>query len=340
MSQRSSHSVRPPDVDATEMLERKRLEAELFSLDGQVRSFGRIRDRLTAAGKDPSAYYRELATRREKLVAALKQHGSGTALPSVADPRPAAGRIDAPLLALPIAPARFDPTTGVFGFGTSGVVQAAPAADNTNVVAQGPFPHSGEIVSVPGGYPGVVIFKGLLHVGPDQIPTDDYDPTLNYFWIRSWKYLIPFPPPSVDSRLTYRFEASALFSIFFGGGEANVMSFVTLGETPGLTTGTNVPVGIDGGWPVIADLKEPRPQYNGHYGNVAGRVTVQRSFMVAGGRVPGVAVVVGAIGALSMMSQVNLFFGGIGESSISIRSEAGGGRVEYSYEPQLVMSPG
>ncbi len=60
----------------TEILKRKYLEAELFSLDGQVRAFDRIRDRLAADGKDPLAFYRQLQARREKLVAALKQPGS------------------------------------------------------------------------------------------------------------------------------------------------------------------------------------------------------------------------------------------------------------------------
>jgi hypothetical protein len=65
-------------------------------------------------------------------------------------------------------------------------------------------------------------------------------------------------------------------------------------------------------------------------------VTVQRSFMVPAGHVPGVAVIVGVIGALSMMTEVRLLFPSVPDSGISISSQNAGGRVEYSYEPQLV----
>lgn len=331
----SQGSSQPPDVDAAEILARKRLEAELFSVDGQVRTFNRIRERLSAAGKDPSAFYRQLQARREKLVAALKQPRSGSMPANLADPQLPVARLDKPLLTRPISPARFDSKLGIFGFGSSGVVQMAPAIENTNVVAQGPFPHAGEIVTVPGSYPGDVTFSGHLTVGPDAIPPDQYDPTINYFWLRNWKYLIPFPPPPGLSRLTYRFDVYAVFNLF-GGGEGQVMSFVSLGETPHLTTGTNVTVNIDGGWPVVADLAQPEPFYNGHYGYVVGQVTVQRSFMVGGGQVPGVAVIVGAIGALPMMSDLALFFPGVGDSGIGISSQGTIGRVAYSYEPQLV----
>jgi hypothetical protein len=76
---------------------------------------------------------------------------------------------------------------------------------------------------------------------------------------------------------------------------------------------------------------------NGGYGSFGGQVTIQRSFMVGSGHVPGVAVIVGVIGALSMMTEVRLFFPGLGYSGISISSENVVGRVAYSYEPQLVL---
>jgi hypothetical protein len=46
---------------------------------------------------------------------------------NVSDPRLPFHRLDEPLLALPIAPSKFVPEQGVFGFGTSGFVQMAPA---------------------------------------------------------------------------------------------------------------------------------------------------------------------------------------------------------------------
>jgi hypothetical protein len=120
------------------------------------------------------------------------------------------------------------------------------------------------------------------------------------------------------------------------------MSFLSLGETSNLTTGTNIPVGIDGGWPLWVDLTQPGPSYNGHYGSIPSHVvTVQHSLMVAGGHVPGVAVIVGVIGALSMMTEVHLlppgFFGG--DSGVSISSQNWLGRVAYSYGPQFSVTP-
>jgi hypothetical protein len=320
------------------MLERKRLEAELLSLERQLRTFDRISDQLTAAGKEPSASYRQLQARREKVLTTLKQRRWGSLPSSHVEWQLPASRLDEPLLARSIAPAKFDFRLGLYGFGTSGVVQVAPASEGVNVVATGPFPHSGEIVTIPGSYPGVVEFRGVLSVGPDEISPSEYDPTINYFWLRNWKYLIPFPSPTVESLFTYRFDVSASVGVFFSGGEGNLMAFVSLGETPHLTTGTDVTVGIDAGWPLWVDLTEPGPGYNGHYGSVAGHVTVQRSFMVAGGAVPGVAVVVGVVAGLSMMSQVSLYFPGIEYSGIGISSQAGGGRVTYSYEPQPMVA--
>lgn len=114
-------------------------------MDGQVRSFDRVRERLLAAGKDPSESYRQFEARRKKLVAALKQPRSGSVPPNFVDPQLPVARLHESLFARPILAARFDPTLGIFGFGSAGVVQVAPAGENTNVVAQGPFPHSGEI---------------------------------------------------------------------------------------------------------------------------------------------------------------------------------------------------
>ncbi len=251
-------------------------------------------------------------------------------------------RIEEELIALPIAPAKFDHVGGVFGFGTSGFVQVAPASEGIqDFVAAGPHPHSGQIVTVPGSYPGEVTFGGALHVGPAQVPPDEYDATINYWWIHNWNYLIPFPPPTVESLFTYRFKVLAVFSVIFSGGEANVQCFFSLGETSNLTAGTTVTVGPDGGgFPLIADLQQPGPGYNGHYDSVRGEATVQRSFRVAANRVPGVAVVVGAIGALSMMAEVSLTFAGVGYSRINIGSGNRSGRVEYWYEPQMEVSPG
>jgi hypothetical protein len=168
MSRQTLSSRRAPGVDIKDLNKRKFLESRLFSLDGQLRNFGRIRDRLSAAGKD----------------------GTGAS-----DPRLPFQSFDHSLLTLPIASAQYIAETGIFGFGSSGFVQMAPAAEGVNTVIRGKFPSTGEISTIPGGPPGAVSFAGDLTVGPDQIPQDQYDPSIDYFWIHNWKYLVPFPPP-------------------------------------------------------------------------------------------------------------------------------------------------
>jgi hypothetical protein len=85
----------------------------------------------------------------------------------------------------------------------------------------------------------------------------------------------------------------------------------------------------------MQDLLQPGPYYNGHYGQIEGTVTVQRSFMVTGGHVPGAAIVVGAVGALSASAEVSFEFGGEPSGS-AVGSEYGNGHVAYSYEPEIV----
>jgi len=337
MKQKENDSQRVPDVDVRDLKKRKLLEAQLLSLEAQMRNFGRIRDRLGGSGKDGTAYYGKLQARRDEVSKALKKLACGGPLPIASLANSPFQRPDQPLLTQPIAPARFIRELGVFGFGTSGDVQMAPASEGTNVVAHGTHPTSGEITTVPGAYPGSVTYTGLLHVGPESIPQDQFDPSIDYFWLHNWKYLVPFPPPTVESRLTYRFDVYARTNIFFEGSDAIAMAFVSVGETGNLTTGSDVVVNIDAGWPLMADLTQPTGSYNGHYGFIDGSVTVQRSFIVPGGHVPAIAMVVGAVAALSMMTEVHLVFAD--NSSISVGSQNMTGRVSYSYEPLPVAQP-
>ncbi len=330
----ASSERQPPGIDTADMIRRKRLEAELLSLDGQVRTFDRTRDRLNAAGQDPAAFYRQLQGRRAALISDLQAQPAGP--PSVGKVGPVLPipEFSQSLLTRQIAPARFDPGLGVFGFGTSGYVQAAPAVDDVSIVPQGKYPITGEISDVPGGYPGNVMFIGDLSVGPEEIDPSQYDPTVAYFWLRTWKYLIPFPPPTTLSNLTYRFDVYAMISLF-NGGIGQLMSFVSVGETADLQQGVDVTVNIDGGWPIYHDLSQPTTYYNGSYGYIDGSATTQRTFEVGTGQVPGVAIVVGAIVGLPMQWEVELFFAGVGYSHIFIGSENQSGRIAYSYEPIL-----
>jgi hypothetical protein len=329
---------KPPVIDSSAMIKRKRLEAELASINSQIRTFDRTRDLLTAAGQDPVAFYRQLASRRARLLAELKPAASGQ------EPaRSGAGAVLSPiggsLLTRSIEPARWWGGSGVFGFGTTGYVQAGTFADDLNIVAEGQYPVSGDITDVPGAGAGSVQFSGRLGVGPPELNPDQYSPAISYYWLRSWQLLVPFPPASRPSYLTYRFDMGALVSLF-GGGIGQLMSFVSLGETADLAQGVSVPVTSDGGWPLNYDLSQPGPPneytYNGSYGYLQGQVTVQRTFEV-GTDVPGVAIVVGVIVGLPMQSELDLYFAGVGYSGMSVYSDDQAGRISYSYTPAPVF---
>ena len=98
-----------------------------------------------------------------------------------------------------------------------------------------------------------------------MIVTDD--PGLEYFWIRSWKYLIPFPPPTTTSRFTYRFVTRAYIGVFADGNDGTVMCFVSVAETLHLEQGVDVKVDTPCNSPIVADLSQPGDMYNGHYGS-------------------------------------------------------------------------
>ena len=332
MRQRSSQSREPPSVDATDILARVRLEAELFGLDEQMRTFDRIRDRLTADGQDPLAFYRKLQARRGELVATLRASRSG-AMPSGDAKRPVAS-IDEPLLTRPIAPATFNSKLGGFGFGTSGYVQAPPATELKNVVGKtegGQYPQYGMIDTAGVAPPGEVGFAGRLIVGPEELPDDVLDLTPYYVWEHSWCYLIPFPPPTQPSWLTYRFDALARIG-FIAIAAGAVSAFVAVGETQDIAAGT-VTADLFNGFLVVANLGQPA-------GIFSGQQTVQRSFLVSPDHVPGIAVVVGIIVNTDMYSDVSFYYPmESGGSYIKLSSQNSTGRIAYSEEPQHVFHP-
>ncbi len=339
MASESSAPHQPPSVDTTGLIQLKQREAQLAGLDRQLRCFGPLRERALAAGQDPVALYRRLQENRAKVAAVVGKSGAVTSPKrSVYAGQPVALAAE-PLWRRPIAAAWFDQNLG-WGLGSAGAVQVGPATDDVNIVATGKYPVTGAIDQIAGTYPGDVAFEGALSVGPDEFPPDQLDPGIDYFWLRSWQYLVPFPPASTLSQLTYRFDASAVVGIFNESVAAEVLCFVSLGETADLLTGEPVTVNINGCWPITDDdLSAPQPLYNGHYGLIQGTGSVERSFEVGGGNVPGVVIVVGVICGMSMASSVALTFTGESDSAISIGAANMTGRVEYSYTPILLTEP-
>ena len=254
--------------------------------------------------------YRQIQSRRGHAMAELKKLTPGPVRPAAAPIGPL--RAGSSALTLPIAAARLLQGNSPW-FGSSGMVQMGRAQEGTNLQAQGHYPTSGSISTAARGATGFISFNGLLSVGPDEesLPqSDPYDPTLRYFWLHNWNYLIFFPAPRVTSTFTYSLGVAVLAYLFLHEGPVTLMSFVSVGETPDFV-GTDVVVDTDAGWPLMVDLTQPY-YANGsvwgginYFGWVQGSSSVQRSFLVQGGHTPAVALVVGMVSAQAMATKID-----------------------------------
>jgi hypothetical protein len=320
MSKRAPQSAGPPVANPKGFQERKLLQVELMGHDSQLRSFTPLRDRLVASGQDANAMYRKIEARRDQVMAELKK-----LTPAPVRPAPGTGSILRPggsVLSLPIAPARFPPPNYGPWFGFSGTVQMGPAAEWVTVVpSPGKYPTSGSIYTLDLDATGGITFDGDLDVGPDAVPPDQYDPSLQYFWLHSWINFLLFPSPVVTSLFTYSFDVEVVTDLtFFGNGShCTLNSFISVGETANLVDADPEP-NTDAGWPLSVDLSQPESGnagvYNGTYGRIQGQATVQRSFVVEAGQTPAVVVVFGMVSAQAMMSEVTLDLPGTASSSI------------------------
>lgn len=315
----------------------------MSGIDAQFRGFSQIRDQLAANGGDANAYYRDLQARRAKIAAALKEILPSSAFSDIVR----SARPDLPHMALselPIAPPKFFPHFGVFGLGTSGFVQMAPATDGYtdfgDPCGNEAYDPEGGFVQFDGSPPGTVLFGGVTDVGPDD-PPDNIDTNMYYTWARNWHYLVPFPPPTVTSRFTYSFTASAELNIIWSGTNASMAASLFIGETAKLETG--IEITIDGsifGKLLNPVLAQSIPNYDGEI--AAGRLespemTIQRSFMVQANNVPAIALVTDITSGLAMCTAVDYAYER--PSSMSIYTNPGRnlGRIAYHYEPQLLV---
>jgi hypothetical protein len=337
MSNDDTRSAPPPGVNLMGFQELKLLQAELLVHDSQLRNFTALRERLVAYGQDANARYRQIEARRDHVMAELKKL-------TPAPVRPAAGtasvrplRPGGSLLSLPIAPVRFIPPIGPW-FGYSGTVQMGFASEGATVVPQGKYRCTGSIYTDNLYDTGGIRFNGDLAVGPEGIiPGSDYDPSLQYVWLHNWYYLILFPAPVVTSTFTYDFKVEFLADIYRAGfGNVTLLSFISVGETANFVD-QDVPVTTDVGWPMVADLTQSYSaddsQYNGIYGYLQGQSSGMRSFVVEGGQVPAVAVVLGVASAQSMMSEVRLNFPVQDEDGYIYPGSNGAGLVNFHYAP-------
>ena len=126
----------PLPVNLKGLQERKLLQAELIGHDAQLRNFTPLRDRLLASGRDATAMYRKIQSRRNQVAAELNKltpapvRSTGVAT--------SASPLGGSVLTLPIPP--FQPSYPGPWFGYSGKVQMGQAAEGVNVIAHGQYP--------------------------------------------------------------------------------------------------------------------------------------------------------------------------------------------------------
>ena len=153
-----------------------------------------------------------------------------------------------------------------------------------------------------------------------------------FFWFQNWVYVIPFPPPAVDSTLTYTFGVSVQVASLLVDGTALGWSYVSVGEAPDFT-GQEIIVNHSAAFS-LAEVN-----LNSLTGLVNGAATVQRSFVVRKGSIPAVAVLVGFMAGLEPHAEV--VFDDQMDSFIIIGRDGECERlIDFRYDPlPLVADP-
>ena len=150
-----------------------------------------------------------------------------------------------------------------------------------------------------------------------------------YFWLQNWSNVILFPAPVVESRLTYSFKVLVQVATLVAVGSPLGWSYVSVGETANYTGQEELTVDTSLGFPLaMADLNPPN-------GLTRGQLAVQRSFLVGGGHVPALAMILGFAVGLSRKDH-QILFDDIQDCFILPGSDAGGeGVVSFRYDPLL-----
>ena len=187
-----------------------------------------------------------------------------------------------------------------------------------------------------------IYFGGDLVVFPMTMAGPTFYPLLQYFWLHSWTYLVPFPAPLVTSVLTYQFGMTVLCDIDMVDGYVFLNSFVAVGETADYV-GQDVTAGANVGLPFVADLLNSYHNFN-DYDALSGRGTIQgtsavdRSLVVEAGRTPLVVIAVGVASAQSIASRLALAPQTLVSGSYIAPAEFSAW-VGFNYKPYLTVHP-
>ena len=298
------------------------LEAELFHRSLQLKNFASLRERLRTEPSKADDIYKELSARSDDIRQQLRRFRAPQEPTETVLPVHQTDRFHD--LTRPYLNSR-----GEIVFATTGTVPFPKAKNAASVRPRVPGT-SGFIKVMLRETNGTVHFDGTIKAEPPSSPT-----TL-HTWLRSWKYVIPFPPPISKSILTYTFSVFVEARLFAEVSDGTVMSFVSVGENSNFKPGDTIEIDQDAGWPLVGDLTEPTSTYNGHYGRLLGTLPVQRAFGVGGGKTPAVAIAGGVAGSIAS-GECAFQFGAY--SRIVPSSDAIDGLLSYRYDPVEIADP-
>jgi hypothetical protein len=317
--------------------------ARLLHVDSLLADGDRLRDWLAGEELDEANTFRELHARRRELLE------RATALDEAAEKRRPADDdrtgtvvrttrhpfvdIGDPSIRWPLGCAPSEGSVPV-PLPLQGPSTVPPPGDNT----------SGEILTIPTTDPWEATephYQGTLRAGFKFPGIFDQS-----YWLRNWRWVIPFPCAPCDSRLTYRVyvETGGLFRA--SGLSASLWNWINVRELPDVTGGIDLSTvpdyevwPISRSWPFFTSfMLEP----------VWGGVTLEGTFSVKDGQAPVVAVLMGAIVGLSY-GEFRIFNAGFHPWEMQLFPPGGSpdpwhfpfhAKVHYRYEPiGPVISP-
>jgi hypothetical protein len=230
-------------------------------------------------------------------------------------------------------------TTGA-KIGYSGTAEMGPASEETTWIPAGT---TGSIDTVALDASGTINFTGDI-VGHPIVGSDSGPETGEDFhtWLHTWSWMIPFPPPLVESTFTYTISLAIEVSMLLALGPAILLAPVSIGQTADFESQELTPVGpmenhqsqqlatSSVAFPPLYFDMSPQAFFQGV---TLTRGGVQRSFVVGAGHRPALKLVVGIVAVLATRSEIIFEDPETFDLSFIVAgSGPGAGLASFSYE--------
>jgi hypothetical protein len=305
----------PALVSDKEITNRVILESELRRLDAQLLTVTPGQDRSPASGTDPKAKHKEILKQRDHVLRELKK-----LRPSSASPAQAGAFVGPPLvgslLSAPIVPGRFTTGLGSWFGGYAGSVQMGAAEEFELLTPTANY--SGNFYTESFDVSGGVMFTG--DCDSQDLPQNPDSPPFK--WLESWRNVVPFPPPTVDSWFTYSFGVDVQIPISTSTGSGDIAAYIFLGES---ANGTAPAATIEMGPPCVYHINPPSDFV------LRGFLQTRRSLYVRVRDIPVVSLMLYIVCNEDPNTTVSF-----GDCSFIPHSEGGEGRVNFRYDPIIV----